>query len=503
MDFCLSNNSDIINTSLYKNKISLSDKFVLYYDDYHVSVYEDRNFIQLFCGILWESTPYDLIYQTNKGELYNGQFYEVCYDKKTHDVRVITDFKEDFPVYYSTCDNIVITTNLLSFNYGHYRENKRWIYDNLCHVSLSYTISPSTNMLIDDRNSCPETIISNVFSIGASGIFTINLHTSVYTIERYHNMYDDVMTSFNNSNRLTTADFKHGVDTILTRNIKKITEVTNNHVICSSNGSDSLTVLSYMRNINEKVKVIGYHDSSQPEMYSFTNDMINLFSLFNEPILIDNNINDVRDSIRNMKYHCPVPTNSIENIHQCDILRANTKISDTIIMGNHGDHVFWHDPLLMLLYYYYNTPYKTSDQISIQTKNFYSHQHFRFDIQAKVIDDNKTVLSKASYEEIISEQLHYRFTYSQIDRKYTNRMIISPFTDMSLCTLLAKCDLETQYSNICNVHTQRELISSDMLKYLNCRKEGGEAQSHQLSSDRFMRLSLLTVKYFIEQWKQI
>lgn len=495
--FCLTNNKDITNISYYTNTIELTNDFVLYYND-GVTVYEDDKYVQLFCGILWNYTSIDLLYSdVQADELYNGQFYCVQYNKITSTIRCITDFKEDFPIYYHINDNVVITSRMLSFKYGYFTVNKPFVYDNLGHIDQSYTVNIATPLLIDNMMYRPTIIIKNVLCIGTSGILDINLLDHTHALTYYYNLYNTAINSFNTPYRLNSSEFKDQVHNIMTRNIKKIVHEYSNIVACSSNGSDSLLLLTYLQKHSENFNVIGYHDSTLPIDSSFTDNISKLFMHFPNSKLIDEDCNDNFQSINDMKSYCPTPTNYISQQHQCSILKKYTNITDTILMGNHGDHVFWHDPMIMLLYYYYNTPYKTFNKISEHTKDYYSHQKFRFDANADII--NK--LDSTSFNEVISEQLHYKFTYGQHDRNFSNRMIISPYTDIKLSTLLTECDLETQHDNITNIKTQRELINPTLLPYLNNKKEGGEAHHPDCRTKAFMKLSLLTVQYFIDIWQ--
>ena len=94
INFCITNSNNLVKYSFH-NQLSLTKDVTLYYDNM-VEVVDLPNHVVIFCGILWQGDVSDFVETPNQ----NGQFYAVVFNKKTRTIKVITDFLEDFPVYY-------------------------------------------------------------------------------------------------------------------------------------------------------------------------------------------------------------------------------------------------------------------------------------------------------------------------------------------------------------------------------------------------------------------
>ena len=152
MDFCLTNNLKIVNSKHYTNNIKLTNGFTLFYNDKNITVKEDNNYIQIFSGIIWDN---NIDYVLEKDVVYNGQFYSVVYEKCNETVRVVTDFKEDFPVFYCNInDSIVVTTRLLTFKYGRFVYSRKWmktVYDTSV-IQTEYIEQPKNSIASQSSN---------------------------------------------------------------------------------------------------------------------------------------------------------------------------------------------------------------------------------------------------------------------------------------------------------------------------------------------------------------
>ena len=118
--FCITNDDSLIKNH-HCNLINLKNFKVSFGNS--VFIYEDSIKLVLFCGILWNGHPLELA--DNKISLPNGQFYCVIFNKQDETIKIITDFIEDFAIYYQHIDNKILITSQL-INIKNTQLNNTW-----------------------------------------------------------------------------------------------------------------------------------------------------------------------------------------------------------------------------------------------------------------------------------------------------------------------------------------------------------------------------------------
>ena len=77
--------------------------------------------------------------------------------------------------------------------------------------------------------------------------------------------------------------------------------------------------------------------------------------------------------------------------------------------------------------------------------------------------------------------MYYRNSYLQDLRGLTNRLILSPYIDVNLHTLLNKCTQAVKEKSIFNAELQFDLLPLDLQYKVNKFKIGGEEGSHLIN----------------------
>ena len=167
------------------------------YFDGTVEYTESTNFISLFTGILWSGTLEGVP---------NGQFYSVKINKNYKIIEVITDFIEDFPIYYLVEDNTFILTNMLiSFPPKKHAVNHTYINKVIEDRSYGRGFYPSLNK--QNLNNVNATIFNNVNRISAFSKVYFNFKGKIKNTLTYlpKNYFLDSFITFSAAPGFTTS----------------------------------------------------------------------------------------------------------------------------------------------------------------------------------------------------------------------------------------------------------------------------------------------------------
>ena len=411
------------------------------YFDSTVEYTESTNFINLFTGILWSGTLEGVP---------NGQFYSVKINKNYKIIEVITDFIEDFPIYYLVEDDTFILTNMLiSFPPKKHRVNRK-----------------NFNKLIEKRNYgrgfYPPLDKQNLNNVKSHHIFN-----NVYRISAFSKVYFNFKGEIKNTLTYLSKNYfldsfipKYSFDEarsitkeILSSNLKKLH--SNMLFLCSS-GIDSIV----LKELKPTLKTISYSgDWWKREIilnptHSFTKaEYINAcekeFSTWNT---------------------CAKGSDLAIEAH---ILKQYS--DHEILTGTYGDEIFWHNPYGAMAIYIFKTKNKA---------DYNSYVEFISDKYSNLITSWTENLfyqikNYHSFKEAITSRLYYRGSYLKESRVLSNKLLISPYIDLRLKTLLNSCDTDTQIRSALNAELQFSLVTDTT--NVNKVKAGAQEGNYMLS----------------------
>ena len=174
--------------------------------------------------MLWQGDVSDFVETSSQ----NGQFYAVVFTKKTRTIKVITDFLEDFPVYYYIKDNnFVVTNSILAFG-------------NQLKLNLDWLTQAKNNYYSDSI-----TLINDVKRIGPGGVLEFSVDDVCENVYTWYNASSDYISLIHQDPVYNLESATSYVDTILTENFSRLRKKYESLVVFSSNGIDSLTILKY------------------------------------------------------------------------------------------------------------------------------------------------------------------------------------------------------------------------------------------------------------------
>jgi len=147
-----------------------------------------------------------------------------------------------------------------------------------------------------------------------------------------------------------------------------------------------------------------------------------------------------------------------------------------ILTGTYGDEIFWHNPWGAMAVYIFKT---------INPPNYNSYLDFVSDKYMNLTYGSWTeklfyeIKNYHSFEEIMIDRLYYRGSYLKEIRVLSNKLLISPYIDLRLKTLLNSCDTNTQIRSAFNAELQFSLVT-DTTK-VNKVKAGAQEGHSMLS----------------------
>jgi asparagine synthetase B (glutamine-hydrolysing) len=468
INFCITNSNNLVKYSFH-NQLSLTKDVTLYYDNM-VEVVDLPNHVVIFCGILWQGDVSDFVETPNQ----NGQFYAVVFNKKTRTIKVITDFLEDFPVYYYIKDNnFVVTNRILAFS-NQLKLNLSWI---VRAKNNEYTdrLIPAHNDLelkkeLYSKNVTP---IRDVKRVGPGGILEFNVDDVCENVYTWYNASTDYVSLIHQEPQYNLQSATSYVDTILTENFNRLRKKYKSLAVFSSCGIDSLTVLKYLSDV-PKYGYYGedYRTESPALLKQLYNDTGGLLHYFDAA--------EYQTAYTETLPGWAMPSRNADLAPEMYI-RNKYNLHDTVIVkGTFGDEIFWHEPWSAMSVAVHQWNCQTREQGLAALEHHYSHQPYH--TPQGMID---TILKSKTLDlSIMNYHYNRQHSYLKDDRILLNQMVVSPFIDLRLRRLLPVCDLETKLASILDVQIQKNIVGSSLLKYLNKYKAGGEESFSSINYDR-------------------
>ena len=445
MNFYISN----IKNNNFSNHVTFNNLHIYFNDK--VIFEETSEFISLFTGILWSG---------NLDTIPNGQFYYIKIHKIKNYIEVITDFIEDFSVYYTVFDNYFAITNSLL----HIKStiNNYWVRKYLKEANNSFgrAYFPELDN-IPNLNNTNCTVLNNVFRIGAftKAYFDFDgkyIKTSYYLDKNY----------FLNSFKLQYSfdEVKDRAKNILESNINKLDK--NSLLLCSS-GRDSLLLYS----LNKNFKLISYvGDWWEREKIEKISDN-HIILRYSKEEYLSNMLKGIET------YTIPSKVFGLA----IEISLLNNYSNDIIVTGSYGDEIFWHEHHALLTTFIFNYDYTYKQCLDFISKPYVSgHEHPIYNWNPFKISESlyNQIKKYSCFEEAITARFYYRESYLKDERVLSNKLLISPYIDLRLKTLLNSADRDTQERSCFDAEIQLSLISTSLYSKLNKFKAGAEEGSN-------------------------
>jgi len=470
MDFCVSNNS-YTRLKQFNHSIRLAGEYYLYFNDRQY-YRETHKYCMFFCGILWNQSPEALYAEYYDVDVLNGQFCAIVYDKQRQTLSVTTDFLEDFPVYYyHDTDNLIITTDYLSFSPNHFKINNEWFRkaSNQQFIDIwlpSVEGVPHNKNVYFDENITP---ISKVQRVGPARILKFCLSTN-RTIRNYRYYMPEIEYPelFKAEKRYSYDEALDIAQTALSNNLNKIATSYDDITLVCSNGIDSLTNLTYLQK-HKKLNIVSYEFDFHSKLIDEGKTIKELHNSLDIPCsLVTFSKEDYVKATFDVFEKSNVPIRCVGIAIEAYMSR-NKVFKDTIVKGSFGDEIFWHGPGSAGAYALHHDGITEFSELSEYLANFYNYQplytsEYHFNMM-KSLDFDASIMSYYYYR---------HFSYLKEDRVVSNKFILSPYIDYKLRSLLPKCDLETRRACLLDVQIQKDIVDPKLLKYLAPHKSGME-----------------------------
>ena len=430
----------------------------LYYDN-SAEVKELPNHIIVFCGMLWQGDVSDFVETSSQ----NGQFYAVVFTKKTRTIKVITDFLEDFPVYYYIKDNnFVVTNSILAFG-------------NQLKLNLDWLTQAKNNYYSDSI-----TLINDVKRIGPGGVLEFSVDDVCENVYTWYNASSDYVSLIHQDPVYNLESATSYVDTILTENFTRLREKYKSLVVFSSNGIDSLTVLKYLNDVPKYGYYGEDYKSESPELlkqlYNDTGGSLHYFDA-----------DEYQSAYTETLSGWAIPSRNADLAPEMYIRNKYNLYDQVIVKGTFGDEIFWHEPWSAMSVAVHQWNCQTREQGLAALGHHYSCQPYHTSDNIVEIMRKNAAWKATGSENLNLSIVNYHYnrqrSYLRDDRVLLNQMVVSPFIDLRLRRLLPLCNLETKLSSILDARIQQNIIGNPLLSYLNKYKAGGEESFSNINYD--------------------
>jgi len=473
INFCLTNNPTLVNGK-WTHKKRLKHGLWLYYDS-GVEVLNTPNHWIVFCGILWQGEIIDFIDSVKQ----NGIFYAIVINKKSGEVQVINDHADSFYLTYYAEGRHFVVTNEIKVYGSSFIIDLRWI--NLSKRGTEYPLPTVPHPEVQYQSVGSENITpyEGVKFIGAGDVLTLqgwDDFDCLPTITNWFTFHRDIGKLFLDTPK---HDYQSALATakqIISENCKRIKEKYGDKLIhfCST-GVDSLTLQSYL----DDVPMYGLY-CKEFNQYHEPEDLFK--NLYNEHkgTLYYFNSDEIQDILDNQlskvqKISKPYPIINMMFMHLIDRYELNDRV---IVQGSYGDDVFWHKRRIITCHAVHRWGMKDAELIwdmclprygfggpSISTGTY--SKESRIDEMNKYISNPYTDFAPA----LMAHRYINRLQPSQF---MSDQLIIDPYMDLRLWSLLPSSDVATQEASMLDAQIQKDIISDKFKPYINPYTAGAD-----------------------------
>ena len=480
-NFCITNQPKLVNGKWTYKKL-LKHGIWLYYDSGVEIINSPKHWI-VFCGILWQGKVTDFIESVKQ----NGIFYAIVIDKKSGEIQVVNDFADSFNLTYYAEGRHFVVTNEIKVYGPSFKINQQWVNWSKHRLSLREDLMTAPHIVPHPelRYQKKENItpLVGVKYLGAGYVLTLQGWDDFDcqpVITNWFIYYRDIGKLFfekpqhNYQSALATAK------QIISENCERIKEKYGNQLVhfCST-GVDSLTLQSYL----DGVPMYG--------LYEFINknfDLVNnLYQEYGGALhYFDTEImEDVfKSQLSKLEKTINYKPNHLIFMYMRDMYELNDCV---IIQGSYGDDVFWHKRRHVIRHAVHRWGMTDAEKIWDRCI-----PHYGFggpdgnavvnagdpDLpigtcskQPRINSINKYI--SRPYTDFAPALTAYRYIHRLPSSQFlTDQLIIDPYADLRLFSLLPSSDIPTQEASMLDAQIQKDMISGKLLPYLTPYKTG-------------------------------
>ncbi len=473
INFCLTNQPKLVN-SKWTHKKRLKHGIWLYYDSGVEIINLPKHWI-VFCGILWQGKVTDFIDSAKQ----NGIFYAITIDKKSGEIKVINDHMNSFYLTYGIQSRHFVVTNEIKVYSSSFKINQQWV--NWLKTGKDVTAAPHIvpHPELDYQEKENITPLEGVKYLGAGDVLTLQgwddfdcqpVTTNWFTFHR------DIGRLFFEKPR---HDYQSALATakqIISENCKRIKEKYRDKLIhfCST-GVDSLTLQSYF----DDVPMYGLYCKEFNQYYELEDLFKKLYHDHKGTLHYFNSeeIQDIFDSqlSKIQKISKLDPMINMMFMYMRDRYELNDRV---VIQGSYGDDVFWHKRRIITCHAVYRWSMTDAEQIWDRCLPHYGFggpersigKHTK---QSGICDITKYI--SKPYTDFAPALMAHRYIQRLAPSQFlTDQLIIDPYMDLRLWSLLPSSDVQTQEASMLDAQIQKDMISSKFRPYLNPYTAGAD-----------------------------
>jgi len=324
--------------------------------------------------------------------------------------------------------------------------------------------TPNKNLYVKKNNyDNYMSLLENVEHIGLGCCRTFNLDSNkCIDINRYYKTEIDYINLYDKKEKYSYNNALSIIRNVIHSNLQKIYEKYNDLTVIASIGIDSLVILDYFDN-KKNVDVISFTSDFCPGIND-SKDFKKLHDTLSLPCtVIDYSKETFFSACINNLLQWNFPIYEIGLGLEVFLLN-NYVTKDIIVSGGMADKILWHDSVSSIIWCIHKEKLTSVSDIHSFMKDRYSYQPL-------FIPKNIYKLCKStSYEECLISNFYFRrASITGFMSQTVNKLIISPYSDIRLMSLLPQCDLETQKKAILDVQLQKDMISKKLLSHLPSR----------------------------------
>ena len=476
-NFCITNAPSQVKSKCTYKKY-LKHGVWLYYDS-GVKVIDLHQHVIVFYGILWQGKITDFL----KNVKQNGIFYAVVLNKTSGKVQVINDFMDSFYLNYYTRANQFVVTNDIRVYGPSFKINQSWV--NWSNQGVDLLQAPPTAPMHAKKQDQPSpqlkeniTPLVGVKYLGAGDVLALQTQNNVDcqpVITNWFAYHRDIGPLFNAKPKHDYKSASAIAKQIVSENCQRIKEKYGKQLVhfCST-GVDSLAIKSHL---GDDVPMYGFistgfnkYNESEDLLKQLYNDHGGTLHYFDTEALEDAFNSQFPKLQKTMDYK---PAHLVLMCMR-DIYKLNDRV---IVVGNFGDHIFWKGRAIVARHAVHRWGMKDAEKI---WDRCISHYGFggppgptgTYSKQSRIADINKYLSDPYPDFPTAIMALRYfkRLATFSVQQQH---LVVDPYADLRLYSLLPSCDIPAQEASILNAQMQKDMISDKFLPYLSPHKAGG------------------------------
>ena len=491
INFCITNEPKLVKGKWTNKKLFCKKeiKFGTPYATYYVYLYYDSGVevidlprhVIVFCGILWQGKVTNFL----KNVKQNGIFYAVVINKKSGEVKVINDFMDNFHLtYYVQAGQFVVTNQITAYS-SKFKINQQWINCSKLGINvMDPPLKPNNELQFHHQVSFVGNVtpLEDVKYLGAGNVLELRPQDGQY--ECSESSFANPWFVNDHIGKLFLEKPQHDYQSalatakqIISENCERIKEKYGNQLVhfCST-GVDSLTLQSYLDDVPMYgfciEKFDQYHEPTElfKKLYHETSGTLHYFDIETLEDVFNSQLPKIQKTVEYLPAHMMF-------MHIKDTYKLNDRI---IIQGNYGDDIFWHYRKPVIRHAVHRWGMKDARKIWNRCVPHYGFEgpaipKSRYAKQPRLDEMNKYISNPCKDFATAMTALRYKNRAGAMEAQYMpNQLIIDPYMDLRLWSLLPSSDVQTQEASMLDAQLQKDMISSKLRPYLNSYTAGAD-----------------------------